>query len=97
MKDCPFCGHKVDTSDPDTIYPNGVGWVLHDGTKSYVNFREVSEERWCYSINCVTTSGGCGAEMAGDSLEECIEKWNRRIEERIRAEQEQRKNDNATG
>lgn len=80
MKDCPFCGHKLDIYDTDTIYPNGVGWVLNDdGTKSYVNFREVPEEQWCYSINCVTTAGGCGAEMTGDSMVECIEKWNKRI------------------
>jgi len=80
MKHCPFCGHKVDMSDPDTLYPNGTGWSddLFTG-RSYHSFREVPKEQWCYSIHCATTSGGCGVEMSADSKEEAIEKWNRRV------------------
>jgi hypothetical protein len=39
----------------------------------------VPKEQWCYSIHCVTTSGGCGVEISGDSRQECIDKWNRRV------------------
>jgi hypothetical protein len=80
MKPCPFCGHAVDMDDPDTLYPNGTGWKLrHNGFRSYHNFREVPRTQWCWSIHCVTTSGGCDAEIGGNSRQECIEKWNRRV------------------
>lgn len=79
MKSCPFCGHPVDLDDQDTIYPNGIGWKDRPGGfRSYHSYRLVPKEQWCYSIHCVTTSGGCGAKISGDSEEECIEKWNRR-------------------
>ena len=80
MKPCPFCGHAVDLDDPDTLYPNSIGWkVRPNGFLSYHNYREVSEAQWCYSIHCVTTSGGCGVEISGNSRQECIDKWNRRV------------------
>lgn len=79
MKDCPFCGHHVDLEDPDVLYPNGTGWKIRsDGLRSYHHFREVPPDQWCYSMHCPTTSGGCGAEISGDSKEEAVEKWNRR-------------------
>ena len=47
MKPCPFCGHKVDLDDPDTLYPNGIGWKdREEGFRSYHNFREVPREQW---------------------------------------------------
>lgn len=64
LKPCPFCGHPVDMDDPDTLYPYPTG------------FRR--EEHWCYTIQCVETAGGCGAEISADSEQECIDKWNRR-------------------
>lgn len=79
MKPCPFCGHEVDMSDPDTIYPNGIGWVIRkNGLKSYCSALVVPPEQRCYSMFCVTTSGGCGAQVNADTREECIEKWNTR-------------------
>ena len=80
MKDCPFCGRTVDADDPDTLCPNGTGWKTRaNGLRTYHSFREVPKEQWCYSIHCVTTSGGCGAEISGDSAQECIDKWNKRV------------------
>ena len=80
VKPCPFCGHPLDLGDPDTLYPNGIGWkVMANGGYSYHNYIEVPPEQWCYSIHCVTTSGGCGAEISGNSPQECVNKWNRRV------------------
>lgn len=80
MKLCPFCGHEVDMEDPDTLHPTGSGWLVRaNGMRSYHSFREVPQEQWCYRLHCVTTSGGCGAEMSADSKAEAIEKWNRRV------------------
>ena len=80
MKPCPYCGHAVDLDDPDTLYPNGIGWeVRNNGYYSYHHYSVVPKEQWCYSIHCVTTSGGCGVEISGNSKQECIEKWNRRV------------------
>ena len=80
IKDCPFCGHKVDLEDPDTLYPNGNGWkILSNGRKGYYSFRDVPKEQWCYSLHCVTTTGGCGVEMSANTKEEAIERWNRRV------------------
>ncbi len=83
MKSCPFCGHKVDLDDPDTLYPNGTGWKIRDnGMRSYHSFHDVPREQWCYSMHCPTTAGGCGAEISGDSAQECIDKWNTRVGEK---------------
>jgi hypothetical protein len=80
MKPCPFCGHTVDMDDPDTLCPNGTGWKIRtSGLRTYHSFRDVPKEQWCHSIHCVTTSGGCGAEISGDSSQECIDKWNKRV------------------
>jgi len=32
----------------------------------------------CWQINCVTVSGGCGAQIIGDSKDETIAMWQRR-------------------
>ena len=80
LKPCPFCGFKPDYEDPDTLYPNAVGWKLNtDGSKMYYPFHEVPPEQWCYSLHCVATAGGCGAQVEGDSKEECITLWNTRV------------------
>ena len=82
FKPCPFCGKKVDLDDHDVLYPSGTAWYLPpelDGMKAYTNFRDVPKEQWCYTLHCPIQSGGCGAEMSGDSKEECKEHWNRRV------------------
>ena len=78
LKPCPFCGKVPDLEDPDTLYPNGTGWKVTKGFRHYVSFRDVQKEQWCYTLHCVTTSGGCGAEVSGDSAEEAISKWEKR-------------------
>lgn len=77
---CPFCGKAVDMEDHDTLYPSGIGWsdTDHPPFRTYHNARHVPKEQWCWSMNCPTPAGGCGAEMTGDSREEALKKWNRR-------------------
>lgn len=80
MKPCPFCGHPVDMEDPDTLYPNGVAWKIQaNGTRTFHNFKEAPSENWCYTMHCVETAGGCGAEVSGNTKQEAIDKWNRRV------------------
>ena len=80
MKPCPFCGKEVDLEDNDTLYPNGTGWEIRpNGKRSYHSFRDVPKEQWCWSMHCPTTSGGCGVKMSGDSKQEAIDKWNKRV------------------
>ena len=79
LKSCPFCGHLPDIDDPDTVYPNGIGWIIQeDGYKSYHPHIDTPLNQYCYSVHCVIGAGGCGAEVSGDSRNECIEKWNTR-------------------
>lgn len=83
-KPCPFCGAPVDENDIDTLYPSGSAWVdddYGDGTdfRHYVRATGVPKEQWCYKIICNESYGGCGAEIHGDSIEETIEKWNKRV------------------
>jgi ribosomal protein L37AE/L43A len=80
LKPCPFCGKQPSPDDPDTLYPSGTGWVERRGLRHYVSFREAPKEQWCYSMNCPEPSGGCGAEIHGDSAEEAMRKWNTRTE-----------------
>lgn len=78
---CPFCGHSVDLNNPDTLYPNGTGWRIgDDDIISYCTAKEVPREQWCYSMHCVATSGGCGAEISANSKEETLKKWNKRVD-----------------
>lgn len=79
-KPCPFCGYKVNSNDIDTLYPSGTGWKESDeGYRHYVRATEVPKEQWCYKIICNESYGGCGVEMHGDSPEETINKWNKRV------------------
>ena len=86
-KDCPFCGKSIDPDDIDTLYPSGSGWKESDwgdGTmiRHYVSVHseKLPKEQWCYKIICQTHYGGCGATMYGDSKEETLENWNKRVE-----------------
>jgi len=38
-----------------------------------------------WGMYCVETTGGCGAEVHGDSAEEAILKWNRRSDPRVQS------------
>ena len=78
VKPCPFCGMQPDMEDCDTLYPNGSAWLISDGDTHFVNRDQAPKENWCYSMHCVQTGGGCGAEVSGNSKQEAIEKWNRR-------------------
>lgn len=86
LKPCPLCGHRVDLTDPDTLYPNGILWRMHpegfvhygSGEKFMIGATEADSGK-CYSLHCVTTSGGCGMEVHGDSRDEAIQKWETRV------------------
>jgi hypothetical protein len=76
---CPFCSRPIDVDDIDTLYPSGIGWEDGGGGyRHYVRSIEVPREQWCWKIVCQEHSGGCGAEISGDSIPETIRKWNRR-------------------
>jgi hypothetical protein len=77
---CPFCGRLVDLEDPDTLYPSGYVWRPgEDGLKEYHRFAERREnDYWCYDMHCPVSSGGCGAEIGGNSREEALAAWNTR-------------------
>lgn len=78
MKPCPFCGMTC-YPDIDTLYPAGYGWKEDDEGRYYVTAYEVPKEQWCYKLMCNESYGGCGATLYGDSKEEVIAKWNRRV------------------
>lgn len=78
LKPCPFCGKKVDEDLDDALYPTGHGWKEEGGHRYYVSYREVPKEQWCWQVLCPEVSGGCGAEVTGDSRDEAIAKWNSR-------------------
>ena len=77
---CPFCGRPVDLTDGDTLYPNGTAWEFNEELQGrvYRSAREVVREQWCWSMHCPESSGGCGAEMSGNSREDALNKWNTR-------------------
>lgn len=78
---CPFCGKAADMEDPDTLHPSGSGWRDDEveGFRTYHGHKDrLATDNRCWEMNCPTPSGGCGAEMHGDSREEAIAKWNRR-------------------
>ncbi|HEY6021518.1 MAG TPA: hypothetical protein VIY48_16920 [Candidatus Paceibacterota bacterium] len=79
--ECPFCGKRVDFDDADVLYPSGMGWKFDKELqmRTYHQFCEVPKNQWCWEIHCPIQSGGCGAEMHGDTKEETLKKWNRRI------------------
>lgn len=64
LKNCPFCGSEMDLSDPDCLYP-AIPAEYNEETGEL----EFKVWRMC----CL---GGCGGELLGDSMEECIRRWN---------------------
>lgn len=85
MKPCPFCGMSINPDDPDLVYPSGTGWIdneeLGQGYRHYVSVHErhLPKEQWCYKVVCQTHYGGCGATASGDSKQEAIDNWNKRV------------------
>ena len=79
LKPCPFCGHDPDMSDGDSLYPNGMGWKDEGEYRSYHKALEVPKEQWCYVAGCSELSGGCSAEVFGDTMQEAIDRWNTRV------------------
>lgn len=81
-KPCPFCGTRVDLTDQDTLYPTGTYWREHpEGYRSYHGFYERQEgDGMCWKLSCCSTGGGCDATIYGDSKEDALAKWNRRVE-----------------
>ena len=79
---CPFCGKKPNLTDQDTLYPSGIAWRQNEelGMRTYHRFADRQEgDGMCYGMHCPDTGGGCGAEIHGDTREEAIAKWNKRI------------------
>lgn len=80
---CPFCGKKVDLTDYDTIYPSGTYWRYDSEIemRTYHSFNDrLITDIACYTMHCPTPSGGCGARISGDSEEEALAAWSRRVE-----------------
>ena len=78
---CPFCGKAVDLEDNDTLYPSGTGWKFDEELqmRTYHNLRKVPKEQWCWGMHCPEPAGGCGAEIHGDSKQEALAKWSKRV------------------
>ncbi len=84
IKPCPFCGMEIDITDEDTMYPDGTYWYDNpDLGRVYVNRDQLVLVPFqfgrCWGIHCQPIYGGCGASMTGDSEEEVIAKWQRRV------------------
>jgi len=81
-KPCPFCGKAVDLDDPDTLYPTGTCWrfdeELEMRTYHGMNKKQPGDGM-CYKMHCPVCAGGCGAEIHGDTREEALALWNRRV------------------
>lgn len=76
---CPFCGRNPDPTDPSTLHPTGTVWRDEAEFRSYHSHSERQEgDGLCWVFSCLTESGGCGAEVHGDSEEQAIAAWNRR-------------------
>lgn len=78
---CPFCGKAPDPTDRSTLHPTGIYWMddAEVGCRTYHSHQERREnDGKCWSFNCLIESGGCGAEIHGDTEESAIAAWNRR-------------------
>jgi len=81
---CPFCGMEPEDDLIDTLYPSGTYWrdnLRPNGRtiRSYHGRDAVKEgDGKCWTMHCTENAGGCGAEISGDSIEEVVNRWNRR-------------------
>jgi hypothetical protein len=66
---CPFCGFVLDINDSDCIYP---------ATRPIYNPVSKAMEYPLYEVNCYESGGGCGANLLGETVEDCIRLWNTR-------------------
>ena len=78
-KHCPCCGRKVDPEDEDTLHRSGKWKDSNNGFRRYMPSSAEDFHGWTWSLSCVEHYGGCGLNISGDSKEEVIEKWNRRV------------------
>jgi hypothetical protein len=79
-KPCPFCGMKVELTEPDTLHPSGLYWREVDGMKHYIRHKDrLPTDNASWVMNCVETAGGCGVEIHADSKEDAIARWNKRV------------------
>lgn len=79
---CPFCGKKPDLEDPDTLYPSGIYWRWDKelDMRTYHRHKEkIDGDLPSWLMHCPETAGGCGVEIHGDTKEEILSKWNKRI------------------
>lgn len=84
---CPFCGKPVNLNDDDTLYPTGQYWRVDDGIKHYIQHKDrQADDNSVWGMHCSATSGGCGAEIHGDSKQETVDKWNKWNERNLHAE-----------
>lgn len=90
LKPCPFCGWEPPTYDPDSmldvLHKSGVWWGYSNISgfqiKTYRNHsNRRKDDNPCWTINCTSNMGGCGARVEADSEEEVIAIWNRRYNE----------------
>lgn len=79
---CPFCGHTHPVDDQaDVIYPTGAWREVNEGYIIYFPYyQREPDDGLVWSIHCVECSGGCGAEISGNTKEEVIKKWNTRVD-----------------
>lgn len=77
---CPFCGKTMQITE-DTIYPSGTVWLYNEDLqcRTYHGIHDIPNGNICWQINCCEHEGGCGASISGDSRQETIEKWNKRV------------------
>lgn len=71
MKPCPFCGN---TNFENELYPSGITWEYNPYLQCKTYSTAGQYENKCWQLNC-----RCGAEMHGDSKEEVITLWNKRV------------------
>lgn len=90
LKPCPFCGMvpNMELDADDILHPSGIHW--RDTGRGYYEYSRRSEAKPdsqpCWEMSCLEVAGGCGAEIFGHSMEETVEKWNRREGEKELAE-----------
>lgn len=77
---CPFCSHQTEDLR-DALHPTGTGWRKDSGFRHYLPHKDSRAKQGdVWSMNCLEHEGGCGASITGNSREETISSWNRRME-----------------
>lgn len=77
---CPFCGKQGSLEDPDTLYPTA-HWREDEEIRHYFGLRDGRQHHGeVWTMHCPQPAGGCGAQISGDSEDEAVDNWNRRID-----------------